>query len=241
MEKLVADQVAVDAVRRIGQRPVDDAGGNAVTAQQLPDGPRANGIGRALLLFYQSEAHQRLREAEIGKQIERLIRSGNDVTRGRIDAGLVRQLPGGHGGPHRRGLRRPKRREVHHRAAVEQTAEIRKPAAGRIRRDEIERRAVEQNHLHARARLRGRQLWRRPACAAAAWNRRRRGDTAARQATRRQHQPKHRRDDARGPAAGAPAAAQGPYKRPRTTTRRARHPSCAPRRRGRAPIETRQG
>ena len=106
MEKLVADEIAVDAVGRIGERPVDDACRNTVTAQQLPDRPRADGIGCTAFLLYQSETHKRLREAKVRKQIQRLIRSRHDVPCGRIDAGLVRQLPGGDGGPHWSRLRR---------------------------------------------------------------------------------------------------------------------------------------
>jgi hypothetical protein len=154
MEKLVADEIAVHAVRRIRQWPIDDAGSNPISAQQLPDWSRTHGIRGEPLLLDQSEAHQRLRETEVRQQIQRLIRSWNDVPARRVHAGLVRQLPGCDRRPHGRRLSRAKRCEVHHGAAVEEAAEVRESPAGRIRGDDLERCPVEQNHVHARARLR---------------------------------------------------------------------------------------
>ena len=103
MEKFVADEIAVHAVRRIRKRPIDDAGGDAISTQQLPDRACAHRIGGAFLLFDQSETHQRLRETEVRQQIQRLIRSGNHIPACRVHARLVRQLPGCDRGPYGAG------------------------------------------------------------------------------------------------------------------------------------------
>ncbi len=180
---------------RIRERPVDHARGYAVPAQQLPERPRANGIRPAVFFFDQAKTNQRLGEAEIRKQVERLIRAGHDVARGRIDVGLVRELAGGNGRPDRCRLRRPKRGQMHHGAAVEEAREVWKSPACGIRGNEVERSSVEQNHANPQARLGWRELRRN------GFPRRRRifPEPAKEQRTRQrqtERDPEHRRDEA---------------------------------------------
>ncbi len=74
------------------------------------------------------------------------------IGRRRAHAVAPGQLAGRHRRPHRPGLRRPQRRQVHRRAAVEQAPEVRQPAVGDGRRDEVERRGVHRKqHDAARA------------------------------------------------------------------------------------------
>ncbi len=202
-------------MRGIRERPVDDARAHTIPAQQFPDRPRPHGIGRALDFLDQAEAQQRLREAEVRQQVQRLGRSRHHVARRRIHARLVRQFACGHRGPHRRGLCGPQRRQVHHRSAVEQAAEIRKPPPRGIRGNEVERGAVEQNHLDARARLRRCQLRRHGS------SRRRSGlaRPAEIQRPRDRHpqrQPEHRRQD-------ATAALESPLQQRQTRAHRGTH------------------
>ena len=172
-----------------------------IPAQQLPDRPRPHGIGRDVWASsQQAEAHQRLREAEVGQQIERLdrrrgTRSAPPNTRSSCTA-ACRWPPRSTPAPAASAAASPGASPRRCRAGG------RSSAAGRprLRRDEVERGAVEQDHRHARAR-------RAPAPAAGAARRAaaRGADSpapaelrAAPRATATSGQPEHRREDRHG-------------------------------------------
>ena len=94
-----------------------------------------------------------VRETVVGQQLQIVAAAGQLVDGRRSHAVLLRQLAGGHRRPHRFGRRRLQRREMPHRAGVEDAAEVRQPPFGGRARDEIERGGVDRDHRDPRGRL----------------------------------------------------------------------------------------
>ena len=115
----------------------------SVRARIVADGVR--------LLGQQTEPHDAVGEAEVGKQTNRIAAAGRQIDAGRANAVLLRQLAGGDGGPDGLRRRRMQGRQVHHgarhRESVRSSAS--RPSAGRGR-DELERTGVDGDDRDAR-------------------------------------------------------------------------------------------
>ena len=109
--------------------------------------------------LHKSLVQQCLREAVVRQEIDRILIVGSDA----IDvfgphAILGRVLAGGRGGPDRLGLCRPQRRQIEHRATLDERAEVRQLAGRDTLKDESARGAVQQQQPHARRRRHGSRL-----------------------------------------------------------------------------------
>ena len=181
--ELVADEGARQRLRGPGERPSHDGRRHARATKNRPDrlGPkRGRGLQR---LGQQAKRHQGVREAEVGQQVRRGAAGHGAIGRRRPHAVAPGQLAGRDGRPHRAGLGRPQRGQVHRRAGVEQAPEIRKPPIGDGRRDEIERGGVHrQQHDAARGgvRRKHRRCLQAPRAKAASRRRRRARPAAGR-------------------------------------------------------------
>ena len=134
----------VDGLCRMGQRPADDRGRQALR----PTGcPRAAARPRPLTSAARPARSPRCTSAcdsewsaqqvDAAAVAARVVaRRGSHAVGGRIHAGRDRR-------PYRIRLGRTDRREIHRRTAVQQPAEIRQPSFGRARPDVRQRRAVE--------------------------------------------------------------------------------------------------
>ena len=80
-----------------------------------------------------AERDQRLREAVVGQQLDR--RAAKRAIHRRGANAVVHRIPSGRDrAPHRLGLRRPQRRQVQHRALIEDPADVRQAAGGDVGR-----------------------------------------------------------------------------------------------------------
>ena len=224
----IGDHIAANRERRVRERPANDGNAEPGRAQDGPERPRAE-RGRRLRSFAeQSGGDESVSEAVVRQHLERRTRGPHVVEGCGPHPRAHRQLACGNRRQHRCGLRRPQRRQVHHRAAVQDAREIRQPPIGDRRRDEIERRSVEEQHRHASVRRRRE----RDAVLDAAGSRGRLVRRAAqpqRQCERReQHQPE-------GRGAGPPTASEREPEHAereqqchaeRQDDRAERHPTC---------------
>ena len=143
--KRVAHQIPTDDRGRLRERPADDSDREAVRAQNRPERARAERRRRMRLLDEESEAHETAREAETRKELDRFVAPGDLIVAGGADAVLLRQLSRRDRRPHRFRRCRMQRRQMAHRAGVEQPSEVRQAAFGRRARDEVERSPVDRD------------------------------------------------------------------------------------------------
>ena len=67
----VADDVAAQRRRRMGERPADQPDAHAALAEDLPQRLGGEGLGNVRLLAQEPVAHERLREDVVGQHVER--------------------------------------------------------------------------------------------------------------------------------------------------------------------------